>query len=67
MEDMDMDVKAENKITNQRCEKSFEKHTKRIDLHDTALKHNEVQMGKLTRVVQSENNAAFQGEKGYNS
>lgn len=39
MNDMHMDVNAEIKTTNQRCENYFEEHTRRIDLHDIALKN----------------------------
>lgn len=45
IEDMHIDVKAEIKTTNQRCEKFFEKHKRRIDLHDTVLTNIEVQIG----------------------
>lgn len=53
-----MDVNVEIKTTNQRCEKSFEEDTRRIDLYEIALKNNEVQMGQLTQAIQAMNNAA---------
>lgn len=50
-----MDVKPKIKITNQRCEKSFEGQARR-NLHDTVLKNIEIQMGHLIQVVQVRNN-----------
>lgn len=42
---MYIDVKAEIRTTNKRCEKPFKGYGGRIDLHDTILKNIEVQMG----------------------
>lgn len=60
---MHMDVKIDIKITNQKSEKTFEKHARRIDLHNTGHKNIDMQMGQLTQVVQSRNNVVLQGEK----
>lgn len=59
-----MDVKAEIKTAKQRCEKSFEEHAWWIDLHNTALKNIETQMGQLLQAVQGKNSVVLQGEKG---
>lgn len=61
---MYIDMKVDIMATNLRCEKIFEDHTKRIDLHATSLKNIEVQLGQLTQTVQATNNVALQGEKG---
>lgn len=59
MEDMHSNMKNEIKATNQCCEKSFEEYARRINLHDTALKSIETQLGQLSQAVQGRNNAAF--------
>lgn len=65
IEDMHAEVKNKIKTTNQRCEKYFKDHARRIYLHDTAKKNIETQLGRLSEAVQGRNNGSFQGfEKG---
>lgn len=45
VEDKHIDMKA----SNERKEKKFEEHTKRLKLHDTILRNIEIQLGQLAQ------------------